>query len=96
MDVTRPLRAVFFAIVVIVSSAAGFAQVGISVRIGPPALPVYVQPPCPGDGLLWTPGYWAYDPDFGDYYWVPGTWVEPPEIGYLWTPGYWAWNSDIT
>src|ERR1017187_5997813 len=24
---------------------------------GPPALPVYEQPLCPGDGYLWTPGY---------------------------------------
>ncbi len=54
----------------------------------PPPLPVYEQPPCPGDGWLWTPGYWAYGP--GGYYWVPGTWVMPPRVGLLWTPGYWA------
>jgi WXXGXW repeat (2 copies) len=52
---------------------------------------VYEQPVCPGDGYLWTPGYWAWDADGGDYYWVPGTWVEAPEVGYLWTPGYWGW-----
>jgi hypothetical protein len=28
-----------------------------------------------------------------DYYWVPGTWVEPPVSGMLWTPGYWGWND---
>jgi len=22
---------------------------------------------------------------------VPGTWVQPPRVGYLWTPGYWGW-----
>jgi hypothetical protein len=65
--------------------------VGISVRIGPPALPVYEQPLCPGPGYLWTPGYWAWDDDDG-YYWVPGTWVEAP-VGQLWTPGYWGWND---
>jgi hypothetical protein len=71
--------------------AQSFGQIGISVRIGPPALPVYDQPICPGDGYLWTPGYWAYADD--DYYWVPGTWVEPPQVGFLWTPGYWGWGG---
>jgi hypothetical protein len=66
--------------------------IGISVRIGPPALPVYQQPICPGLGYLWTPGYWAWSDDDG-YYWVPGTWVEAPEPGLLWTPGYWGWND---
>jgi len=65
--------------------------IGISVRIGPPALPVYVQPLCPGEGYIWTPGYWAWDDDDG-YYWVPGTWVLAP-VGMLWTPGYWGWND---
>jgi hypothetical protein len=64
------------------------AQVFVSVRIGPPALPVYVQPPCPTEGYLWTPGYWAYGPM--GYYWVPGVWVAPPRVGFLWTPGYWG------
>jgi hypothetical protein len=65
--------------------------IGISVRIGPPALPVYEQPLCPGPGYLWTPGYWSWDDDAG-YYWVPGTWVVAP-VGLLWTPGYWGWND---
>ena len=25
----------------------------------PPAIPDYSQPPAPGDGYIWTPGYWA-------------------------------------
>jgi len=67
--------------------------IGISIRIAPPILPVYTQPVCPGDGYLWTPGYWAYGPD--GYYWVPGTWVRPPQVGVLWTPGYWGWGGGI-
>jgi hypothetical protein len=67
-------------------------DIGISVRIGPPPLPVYEQPLCPGPGYIWTPGYWAYDPVDG-YYWVPGTWVLAPEPGLLWTPGYWGWSG---
>lgn len=57
-------------------------------RLAPPPLPVYEQPPCPVVGWIWTPGYWAWGPD--GYYWVPGTWVAPPRFGVLWTPGYWG------
>ena len=39
----------------------------------PPPLPEYQQPPDPGDGYLWTPGYWGYAS--AGYYWVPGAWV---------------------
>jgi len=46
--------------------------VAIRVRVGPPLLPVYAQPICPGPGYVWVPGYWSYDDDAG-YYWVPGT-----------------------
>jgi len=69
-------------------SQAGVA-VGISVNFAPPPLPVYVQPPIPAPGYIWTPGYWAYGPV--GYYWVPGAWVMPPAVGLLWTPGYWGW-----
>ncbi len=62
--------------------------IAVSVNTAPPLLPVYVQPPCPQPGYIWTPGYWAYGPM--GYYWVPGVWVAPPRVGLLWTPGYWA------
>src|SRR5277367_1423487 len=74
------------------SPSAAQIGIGISVRVGPPALPVYEQPICPDPGYMWTPGYWSWDDDDG-YYWVPGTWVEAPEAGLLWTPGYWGWND---
>jgi hypothetical protein len=67
----------------------------ISVTVAPPALPVYVQPPIPGPGFIWTPGYWSWDEDDGDYFWVPGTWVPAPQPGYLWTPGYWGWSNGV-
>jgi hypothetical protein len=84
------VRSMAVAVAIISLSAASFAQVavGISVRIGPPALPVYAQPLCPGPGYFWTPGYWGWNDD-GGYYWVPGTWVVAP-VGMLWTPGYWG------
>jgi hypothetical protein len=73
--------------------AMSHAQVAFSIRIGPPALPVYTQPPCPDAGYIWTPGYWAWGPD--GYYWVPGVWVEPPAVGLLWTPGYWGFDGGL-
>ncbi len=71
------------------------AEVFVSVRVAPPVLPVYAQPICPGDGYLWTPGYWAWDPSVSDYYWVPGTWVLAPQPGFLWTPGYWGYTGGL-
>jgi hypothetical protein len=73
--------------------AAAFAGLFVSVNIAPPALPVYVQPVCPGPDFIWTPGYWAYGDE--GYYWVPGTWVLAPRPGFLWTPGYWGWDGGI-
>ena len=73
-------------------SHAGIA-VGVSITVAPPILPVYVQPPLPAPGYMWTPGYWAWGDD--GYYWVPGTWVMPPQPGVLWTPGYWGWDGGV-
>jgi hypothetical protein len=73
------------------SAAFGQVAIGVNITIAPPELPVYVQPPIPAPGYIWTPGYWAYGPD--GYYWVPGTWVQPPTVGLLWTPGWWGWNN---
>jgi hypothetical protein len=71
--------------------ASSFSQVGISINIAPPVLPVYEQPLCPAPGYIWTPGYWAWAT--GGYYWVPGVWVAPPRVGLLWTPAWWGWNN---
>ena len=93
MQITRFVRCLVLALVVLAISASSFAGVFVSVNIAPPVLPVYTQPPCPGDGYIWTPGYWAYGDD--GYYWVPGTWVVAPQPGLLWTPGYWGWNGGV-
>ena len=93
----RLIRTLLFAflsgLVVLCMSATSFGAIGIAVSFAPPPLPVYEQPLCPGDGYLWTPGYWAWGDDFDDYYWVPGTWVLAPEVGFFWTPGYWGWGN---
>jgi hypothetical protein len=88
------LRLFSLALVILALSAASFGQFRVAITIGPPALPVYEQPICPGDGYLWTPGYWYWDDDIADYYWVPGTWVLAPEVGFLWTPGWWGWGGE--
>ena len=95
MRVARFIYSLFLAVGLLAIPAQSKAQVavGISVQFGPPVLPIYAQPICPGPGYLWTPGYWAYGPD--GYFWVPGTWVYPPEVGLLWTPGYWAFEDDL-
>ena len=87
MRMISPIRSLFFALFLLALSAVSFGQIGVGISVGfaPPPLPVYEQPICPGDGYIWTPGYWAWDADGDDYYWVPGTWVEAPEVGFLWT-----------
>lgn len=81
-----------FGVAGVAAPTASQAGIFVSVTIAPPPLPVYVQPPCPGYGFIWVPGYWAWDDDDQDYYWVPGTWIEPPRRGYLWTPGWWEYG----
>jgi hypothetical protein len=61
-----------------------------AVNMAPPEIPLDEQPPPPAENLIWTPGYWAWNEDVSDYYWVSGTWADAPIVGYLWTPGYWV------
>jgi hypothetical protein len=82
------LLLITYGILALPAPAPAQIAVGVTAHIGPPALPVYEQPLCPGAGYIWTPGYWAYGDD--GYYWVPGTWVLAPQVGFLWTPGYWG------
>src|SRR5271168_311982 len=85
------IRSLLFSLLLLAMSAAALGQVGFSITIAPPALPVYEQPICPGEGYLWTPGYWGYGDD--GYYWVSGDWIQAPQVGFLWTPGYWGWGG---
>jgi hypothetical protein len=60
----------------------------VSSAVAPPPLPEEDQPPLPQDDYLWTPGYWSWRGQ--RYFWIPGAWVRPPQVGVLWTPGYWS------
>jgi hypothetical protein len=84
---TLALRTLIFAAVLTGASARSSAGVILRITVAPPPLRVYVQPPCPAEGYIWTPGYWKYTRD--GYIWIPGAWVQPPELGFLFTPGYW-------
>ncbi len=74
------VRSLLLALVVFLVPAASFAQVsvGVSVRVGPPILPVYAQPVCPGEGYIWTPGYWGWGG--GVYVFHAGYWG--PHVGF--------------
>src|SRR5271170_4821101 len=76
----RNLLAAVFIIVPMLTLPVAQAQigVGVSIRIAPPALPVYEQPALPAPGVLWTPGYWGYEG--GVYGWRGGYWG--PHIGF--------------
>jgi WXXGXW repeat (2 copies) len=93
MRLFRSARWLLMTLLLGIVPASSYAGVFISVGFAPPPLVVYEQPPCPEEGLMWTPGYWAYGPD--GYYWVPGAWVPAPYEGALWTPGYWGYDSDL-
>jgi hypothetical protein len=85
------LGSLIFTVFLFAALRLASAQEGISTNVAPPDLPTLEQPPCPADGYIWTPGYWAYDA--GGYYWVPGVWLPPPQIGLLWTPPWWGFNN---
>ena len=98
MKITRVLMSTMLAAaiagVLLVAPSSTHAQAvdtaAVTAPVAPPAIPDYDQPEAPGDGYMWTPGYWAYGP--AGYYWVDGAWVEPPYVNALWTPGYWGFG----
>jgi hypothetical protein len=67
------------------------AQLYVSLS-APPPLQMDVQPQLSTPNAIWTPGYWARGPS--GYYWVAGSWTQPPQQGYLWTPGYWGYSQN--
>ncbi len=51
---------------------ANYGQPVLQAQQPPPPLPQYSQPPIPGDGYIWTPGYWSYAPQATSGCRVPG------------------------
>ncbi|RYD84152.1 MAG: hypothetical protein EOP84_06300, partial [Verrucomicrobiaceae bacterium] len=64
---------------------------GIIVQKQPPEMIEEVQPdqrPV-GTNVTWIPGYWAWDDDDNDFFWISGVWRNlPPDRE--WIPGYWS------
>ena len=64
---------------------------GLLVRRAPPVsfseIPPQVAPT--GDNQLWVSGYWGWDDDSDEFFWVSGIWRRVPP-GRMWVPGYWA------
>ena len=89
------LRSLLAALALGVLPVTAAQAVSVAITVAPPPIPVYEQPPCPVEGYLWTPGYYEYDYDAANYFWVDGLWVPPPHVGYLWTPGYWGYSDDV-
>jgi hypothetical protein len=92
--------AVLAVALILATPALSYAALDLNVDIAlsapvvetpPPPLPIYVVPAPPQQDLVWMPGYWFWDEDYGEYFWTPGTWVQPPVANVVWTPGYWGW-----
>jgi hypothetical protein len=98
MRILLILQALVFAVVAIALPSPASAQsflgnlIGSLIGLAPPSLPYYQQPDLTQPNEIWQPGYWQYGSQ--GYYWVPGTWVQPPQTGLLWTPGYWAQSGN--
>src|SRR3984885_6731252 len=75
---SRLIRPLLLAMAMLFLSSASFAQIGVAITIAPPELPVYEQPVCPGDGYIWTPGYWGWGGS--SFVWYDGYWG--PTVGF--------------
>ncbi|MGB6975424.1 MAG: hypothetical protein WBD67_12150 [Terracidiphilus sp.] len=67
--------------------ATGFAEVGVVVRVHPPAPVVERHGPAPRRGVVWIGGYQRWDG--ARYAWEPGRWVRPPRPHAVWVEGHW-------
>ena len=90
MRTTRLLYGLLVAVALFSLPVPSLAQIYVNIG-APPLLPEYAPPPVSVQNDIWTPGYWAYGPN--GYYWVPGTYVQPPDTGMYWTPPYWSLAS---
>jgi hypothetical protein len=59
MRAVRSFVATLLALGLLAAAPAARAEVdvGVSINVAPPPIPVYAQPPLPGPGYIWTPGY---------------------------------------
>jgi hypothetical protein len=72
--------------------AAALAQVGVVVRVAPPAPIVEVHDRPPHPGWVWVDGYHRWNGH--RYVWVHGHWVHPPHPGAVWAAHRWEQRGD--
>ena len=72
--------------------AAAFAQVGIVVRVAPPAPIVEFHDRPPHPGWVWVDGYHRWNGH--RYVWVHGHWVRPPHEGAVWVAHRWEHRGE--
>lgn len=58
--------------------------VGLRVGFGPPGFRTEVALASPGAGYVWVPGYWDWQAERADYFWVEGRWILPPHARAVW------------
>ena len=73
---------------VAVSSACASPRGRVYVRVAPPAPIVEARVVAPGPGLVWIPGFYAWNGVA--YGWVPGRWDRPVRARARWLPGHWV------
>lgn len=61
-----------------------FAQIHLSINIGPPPPRREVIVEAPRVGVVWIPGYYVYDRSEENYIWTPGRWEAPPAPRQVW------------
>jgi hypothetical protein len=57
------------------------------VTVAPPPPQTETQPPSPGAGQVWTPGYWQWNGS--RHVWSGGHWTPPPQVGMTWQAPKW-------
>jgi hypothetical protein len=62
-------------------AAPAFAQIHLSIRLGPPPPRREVVVSAPYPGAIWVPGFYEYD---NGYVWRPGRWQAAPAPGQRW------------
>jgi hypothetical protein len=88
--------------VMVVGSDSARSQIGVGIRIGPPAPRAEIIVAAPFPHAMWVRGHWMWDPWRGGYVWQMGSWVgrrtddfrvdrtwaRGPR-GWEWREGYW-------
>lgn len=65
-------------------AAPSYAQISISINIGPPRPHYEVRGHAPDPNSIWIAGYYVFNSSRRDYDWVPGRWEARPSPYHYW------------